>query len=162
MTDAALSDEITAIFKGCEALWGRQDYAALRALWDPAEAEPWYVAEEVDHPMIGWAAIDGYFAKNPSVLKAIAVRYSDIKVKRLAPDLALALFTLRWDARMAPGAPAIGGDNRATAIFRKTAQGWRFCHYVEAPIAPIVYMRKLYERDSTLARLNATGGLPDA
>ncbi len=25
------------------------------------------------------------------------------------------------------------------------AEGWRFCRYAEAPLAPILYMRKLYE-----------------
>ena len=39
----------------------------------------------------------------------------------------------------------VGADNRAVALFRKLPEGWRICRYVEAPLAPILYMRKLYE-----------------
>ena len=39
----------------------------------------------------------------------------------------------------------VGGDLRVTAVFRKTPAGWRLFHYVEAPLAPIIYVRRLYQ-----------------
>ena len=39
-----------------------------------------------------------------------------------------------------------GGDTRVTATFRHVDGAWRFIHYVEAPLAPIAYFKRFYER----------------
>jgi len=39
----------------------------------------------------------------------------------------------------------VAGTLRAIAICEPTAAGWRIRAWVEAPLAPIVYMRALYE-----------------
>jgi hypothetical protein len=141
----SLEDEITALLRLCETLWDKQDYAGLRALWDEGEAEPWYVAEEIDTPMVGWEAMQTYWNNNIKFQECIRVRYSNIRIKPLGPDLALALFDLRFDLQAVGPRKPMGGDNRVTAIFRRRPDGWRYCHYMEAPLSPITYIRKLYE-----------------
>lgn len=141
-----VSAEIDALLVQAKEYWHVQNYAGLKSLWDPDEKEPWYQPEETEELLVGWPAIEGYWANNLKVMSKITVSYGKARAKLIAPDLAVAVFDLRWDAALIGRAP-LGGDNRTTAIFRKKKDGWRFCHYVEAPLAPIMYMRKLYEKD---------------
>lgn len=134
--------------------WDRQDYARMRReFWDPEEAEPWYVPEEVAEPLIGWQAIEQYWATNRRIMRCVRVRYSDIRVKPVAghADQAVALFALRWDAELKDWPAPLGGFNRVTANLRLTGDGWRLTHYIEAPMAPITYIRTLVERHGDTA-----------
>ena len=140
-----ITDEINAVLRLSEILWDTQDYVALRALWDESEAEPWYVAEEIDTPMVGWEAMQAYWDNNTKFQECIRVRYSNIRVKPIGPDLALAMFDLRFDLQPVGPRKPMGGDNRVTAVFRRRPDGWRYVHYMEAPLSPITYIRKLYE-----------------
>lgn len=83
--------------------------------------------------------------------------FSKPLVKVLAPGLSLLLFEMRWDIRFAAaarnpdGSPfasrgkAMGGDNHVAAIVADTGAGPRFRSWIEAPDAPINYLRRLYE-----------------
>jgi hypothetical protein len=138
--------EIDALLDQAKRYWDVQDYAGLKSLWDMDEKDPYYQPEEVEELLVGWPAIEAYWATNTKIMDKITVSYGKAKAKLIAPDLAVAMFDLRWDAALKGRAP-LGGDNRSTAIFRRKPEGWRFCHYIEAPLAPILYIRKLYEKD---------------
>lgn len=138
--------EIDALLAQAKKFWDVQDYPGLKSLWDLDEKDPYYQPEETEELLVGWPAIEAYWATNLKIMDKISVLYGKARAKMIAPDLCVAVFDLRWDALL-KGRPPLGGDNRATAIFRRKKDGWRFCHYIEAPLAPIMYMRKLYERD---------------
>jgi len=141
-----LSQDIEKTLENYRECWSRLDFEGLRALWDAEEAEPTYLPEEVDRPMFDWGGIETYWEATRSATRRIRLETANLRVRLIAEDLATAVYDLRWLGEFAAYSKPIGGDTRVTAIFRRRPAGWRFIHYVEAPLAPIVYFRRLYER----------------
>ncbi len=130
------------------AAWNRRDFTALRALWD-TESDPVYVPEEALEPCVNWAALDAYWAETARASRAIHISIRDVIVRPLAPELAAVLYSMHWDFHAVGAARPVGGDLRVYAVLRRVASGWRFAQYIEAPLAAIVYLRTLYERQVT-------------
>lgn len=115
-------------------------------LFDRAEPAPQYLAEEQPDWMIGWDKLEWYFntpARN-AVVQAMDMNPSNIRVRSLTSDLALATWDIFAEMKFRRG-PPIGEKLRANAILRRTAQGWKFIYYAEAPKATMAYMQDLYE-----------------
>lgn len=115
-------------------------------LFDRAEPAPQYLAEEQPDWMIGWDKLEWYFntpARN-AVVQAMDMTPSNIRVRSLTSDLALATWDILAEMKFRRG-PPIGEKLRANAILRRTAQGWKFIYYAEAPKATMAYMQDLYE-----------------
>jgi hypothetical protein len=140
-----LKQDIEALLEQLIERWDGMRLAEIRDLWDPDEAQPFYLPEEAEEPLTSWADIEAYWQRTRDTIARLSMRIWEVNAKPLGPDLAVALYRMHWNADVTGFPKAVGGDNRVTAIFRHTAEGWRFCHYVEAPLAPIVYMRQLYE-----------------
>lgn len=140
-----LTEEIEALLEELVERWKSMRLPEIRELWDGNEREPYYLPEEAEEPLIGWDDIEAYWQRTMAAIPRLTMRIWEVRVKPLAPDLAVALYRMHWNAEVKGFAEPLGGDNRVTAIFRNTDEGWRFCHYVEAPLAPITYMRQLYE-----------------
>jgi len=145
MTEA----EVTALVRALEAQWNTGDMAGMAALWDADHPDPVYQAEEEDALARGWPALRDYWTRTQALNARVAVRYDDIGVTTLGADMALAHWRMHWDIALSGQARPIGGDNRIFAIARRTAQGWRFVAYIEAPLAPLTYIRRLYETQVT-------------
>lgn len=144
--DQALTAEIDAVLDEYEALWDRQDPAGLIALWDQDDPEPFYLAEEQDEWRIGWAQLKDYWdPPGPSNTESIRMRFDGVQARRLSDDLAFAKFWIRFDTKMNFLPNAIGTDARASAIFRKTDEGWRLITWAESPGSPILYVQRLYK-----------------
>ena len=58
---------------------------------------------------------------------------------------AIITFDLRFDVKLNDRPKPIGGDNRGVVSLRKVDGNWKIYAWVEAPLAAITYMRKLYE-----------------
>jgi hypothetical protein len=145
---ADITAEITALLRETENRWNAQDTAGLRELWDRADHEPYYLAGEQDNWFIGWDAINNYLApKTRPVTEAIRVRFYDIHARLLAPDLAYAAYWMRTDMKLVFAPKPFGSDNRVSAVFRRTSEGWRYLCYAEAFQSPIMYLQKLMEKD---------------
>jgi ketosteroid isomerase-like protein len=127
--------------------WNRMAYDQLRDHWDPDEIEPFYIAEEMDAPIYGWPDIEKYWLENREVIKNLKLRIWDLRCKGIARDVAVAIYRMHWNILLTDRPKPIGGENRVTAIFRKTAEGWKFIHYVEAAMTPTVYVRGLLEKN---------------
>ncbi len=136
---------IDSLLTAAEHAWGKSDFAALKQLWDPS-AEPWYLAEEARKPCFSWQNLDGYWAATRAASRAISIRIADVTYRRLAADLISSFYHMHWNFQTPDTQAPVGGDVRVYALFRRTAAGWRFAQYIEAPLAPIVYMRTLYEQ----------------
>lgn len=140
--------DVSAIVQESAARWTAQDSVSVLELWDRDDSRPMYLAAEQDDWLIGWAEVSDYITPSgpTSALEAMRKRVSNIRVKQIAPDLAIAAWEMHLDMKFR-GRPAIGNNLRLTGVLRKTLQGWRFIHYVEAPMTPLVYIQKFYERD---------------
>ncbi len=109
---------------------------------------PMYLAEE----NIDWT--DGvdqllWYHDTPERLAfvdALDYQSSNIRVRMLAPDVALAAWHVHANQKMRRGRPW-AEYFRANAVLRKTPNdGWKFVYYAEAPRSTMAYVRELYER----------------
>ena len=145
--DQKLTAEIDEVLNEYEALWDKQDPAGLAALWDQNDPEPFYLAEEQDEWRIGWDQVNGYFdPPGESTTESIRMRFDGVQARWLADDLAFAKFWIRFDTKMEFLPNPIGTDARDSAIFRKTADGWRLITWAESPGSPILYIQRLYKQ----------------
>jgi hypothetical protein len=140
--------DVTAIVKETANRWNSQDYATLLGLWDPAEAYPTYLAEEQAEWFVGWDRLRAYLdpPRPVPVIEAIRMFAEDIRVKQIAPDLAIGIWNWHFEMKTI-GSKPIGEDVRVSGVFRKTADGWRYIHYAESPKTAPVYLEDLMEKD---------------
>jgi hypothetical protein len=145
-TDQVFKD-INAVFLEVEGIFRNlaTDHPRMRTLWDPDLAAPVYLAEESQELITDWPSMDRYFALTAEVLSMVRARYQLQSVVPLGGDLVTAYCRMEWQGVMPPDPDRIGGYVRVIAVLRKTAPGWRFVSYVEAPMAPIMYIRDLYK-----------------
>lgn len=128
-----------------EQAWRTLDFERIRSLWDVSRA-PLYQAEEALEPCTSWAQLDAYWARTRSGIAHMGLRIErPIRFHAVDDELVTALYDMHWDALVKGDARPMGGDNRVFNTFRRTPAGWRMTHYVEAPLAPILYVRRLYE-----------------
>ena len=116
-----------------EDLWSRRKPTQLRELWDPAEDNPFYIAEEIADPMYGWDTILPYWREAEQLLL------------KFTPGLAAMKFIMHWSGLLrGMEQMPLGLDVRVSALLRRTEAGWRFCHYVESPLGPFPYLQASY------------------
>lgn len=142
------AQEIESVLKSLTERWNALELQRIRDLWDPDEAEPYYLPEESENALIGWEAIEAYWRQTQATITRLSMRTWDVQAKVIAPDVAVALYQMHWNGEVEGYPKPLGGDNRVTALFRNKEDGWRFFHYVEAPLAPMIYFRRLYELDA--------------
>jgi len=146
--DPVLAADVRAVIHDTAARWNSQDFATLLELWDPDEPFPTYLAEEQSQWFIGWDRLRGYLdppRPNPAV-EALREEMSNIHVKQIAPDLAIAVWDLHFEMKII-GANPIGENVRVSAVLRNTDAGWRYIHWAESPKTAMVYIEDLFERD---------------
>ena len=145
--DQELTAEIDAALNEYEALWDRQNTPELAEMWDTDDDQPFYLAEEQDEWRIGWKQVMGYFdPPGESTTDSIRMRFDGVQARWLSDDLAFAKFWIRFDTKMQFLPGPIGTDARASAIFRKTDDGWKLITWAESPMSPILYIQKLYKQ----------------
>ena len=131
-----------------EKRWNSQDFATLLELWDEKEQFPTYLAEEQSQWFVGWERMNEYLnpPKANPVVEAIREEYSDIQVKQIAPDLAIAIWYMHFEMKTIASKP-IGEDIRVSAVLRNTDDGWKYIHWAESPKTAMVYIEDLFEKD---------------
>ena len=67
----------------------------------------------------------------------------------LSSDLVTAMYPLHWECVLKGQSTPLGGDNRAFSVLRRVDGQWLFTQYIEAPLAPLVYIQHLYEESVT-------------
>ncbi len=139
---------VTAIVEETANRWNSQDFATLLGLWDPAEAYPTYLAEEQAEWFVGWDRLRAYLdpPRPVPVVEAIRMFAEDVRVKQIAPDLAVGIWNWHFEMKTI-GSKPIGEDVRVSGVFRKTAEGWRYIHYAESPKTAAVYLEDLMEKE---------------
>ena len=124
-----------------------RDYEDIPTFWDKSDPNPFYIAEEVSEVMTDWPTIEAYWQDTKATSGWIDVDYDLISHKCLAPSDMLVLFDLRWDMSVDGFENPIGGSNRVLAGLRLIEGQWKFHTWVEAPLAALIYMQKLYEKN---------------
>lgn len=137
-------DAIDEVLKTTREIWNSQDFGRLKEVWDVDDPEPWYVPEEIETPFLSWPQIEKYWNPGRKVLKGFRWDYSNLRVKQLAPDLALALFDHFYEIQLIFGPPdPTAGFDRVLTLFRKKPEGWRHILYAQCPLGPESYVRAL-------------------
>jgi uncharacterized protein (TIGR02246 family) len=115
--------DIRALLRNSESAWNRGDVVAFVSYYDDSP-ETTFIGREVTHG--GRQAILERYRKGYSTPEAMGrLTFSEIEVRSLAPDIALAVG--KWNlTRSATG----GGDmfGRFTLVLRKTRDGWKIIH----------------------------------
>ncbi|MDH4022375.1 MAG: hypothetical protein OEV14_04540 [Gammaproteobacteria bacterium] len=144
----ALWSEIDAVLRETEEIWNSQNFSRLKDVWDADDPEPWYVPEELETAFRSWPEIEKYWGPGRRVLKAFRWSFSNLQVKALASDLALALFDHFYEIEVAvgPPAPPIAGFDRCLTIFRRKPDGWKHILYAQCPLGPDTYVRVLRQK----------------
>jgi hypothetical protein len=147
---AALHAEIEAVLRRTEEIWNSQHFYRLKDVWDDDDPEPWYVPEEIVTPFRSWPEIERYWGPPLRVLRAFRWKFSNLHVKALSSDLALALFDHFYEIELAVGRPPLppptAGFDRCLALFRRKRDGWKHILYAQCPLGPDTYIRALREK----------------
>lgn len=126
------------------------NFAAKRTLWDHDDPQPLLMPEEAHAPLVGWPAINAYWAKSRVVMESLKSRTANHRARLVAPEIALATYDMRWIATMAGPSgivrKPIAADVRVTALLRKKTEGWRFFHLMEGPVDLQTMARMAAER----------------
>jgi hypothetical protein len=144
--DPAVEAGVTATLNETARRWTSQDFATILELWDEQEEFPTYIAEEQGQWFVGWDRLRGYLdppRMNPAI-EVMRLDYYDIQVKQIAPDLAIAIFYLHFEMKVIASNP-IGEEVRASGVFRKKDDGWKWIHYAESPKTASVFLEDLME-----------------
>jgi hypothetical protein len=146
--DPAVEAAVREVVMETAERWNSQDFATVLELWDPNEAYPTYLAEEQSQWFIGWERLRQYLdPPRPSpAIEAIREDMRDIRVKQIAPDLAIAVWYMHFEMKAIASKP-IGEDIRVSAVLRNTPDGWRYIHWAESPKTAPVYLEDLMEKD---------------
>ncbi|MEO8445156.1 MAG: hypothetical protein ABI567_09145 [Gammaproteobacteria bacterium] len=140
--------EIDAVLRTTEEIWNSQHFVRLKDVWDGDDPEPWYVPEEIETPFRSWPELEKYWNPGRRVLRAFRWKFSNLHVKSLAPDLALALFDHFYeiDVAIGPPTPPTAGFDRCLAIFRRKEDGWKHILYAQCPLGPDSYIKALRQK----------------
>ncbi len=139
-----LTSEIETVLTALCGCWNRRELGGIHALWDAEEEAPYMLAQEMETPAIGWPAFNAHWVKAEARLKRCSMRIWDVHAKQIGLDLAVALYKFHWNGDIVGFDHPVGIDSRATAIFRRRNDSWKFIHYVEAQSAPLLHMQRYY------------------
>lgn len=142
---------IVAALDQYAAAWASLDPARLAAQWDEADARPLYLAEEVEATFTDWPAIRAYWTKNAAAFSAADLKFSDYEIKTLDGSTALVAFHMNWRiAFKNPAVKPLAADNRVVALMRRSGKAWKLAAWIEAPLAPTIFLRKELEKNAVL------------
>jgi ketosteroid isomerase-like protein len=115
-----VSAEIGAVLSAQQEAWNRGGIDGFMNGYARAETTVFVSGDEVTR---GWETVrDRYLKKYGDRAKMGTLTFSDLEIKELGPDSAVALG--RWELKRASDNP----HGRFTLIFRRMADGWRIVH----------------------------------
>jgi ketosteroid isomerase-like protein len=143
--ETQLAAEITAFLAEYAEAYNNQDYRKVKSMWH-RDGNPIYMAEEVPFPLYGKDRMDNYFNPVPGrqILDGLDNRYSKVRAKYVAPDIAVATYRLDYDLKLI-SMPAVHGWDRVMAVFVRTDGNWQLTAYTEAPMGPGTMVRKMMQ-----------------
>lgn len=141
----AINPQILQVFKDLEALWLSRDFSKMRGYWLKGLPAPLYLAEEKKEFFTTWEQFDAYFQAVNAGSRGGAVVYHPQHSTAMGQGLEMVAFELEWTTYIKGEDAPIGGSVRGIALFEYDGSAWKLKAYIEAPLAPIIYMRDLYK-----------------
>ena len=141
----AINPQILQVFKELEGLWLSRDFSKMRGYWLKSLPAPLYLAEEKKEFFTTWEQFDAYFAAVNAGSRGGAVTYRPLHSTSMGQGQEMVAFELEWTTYIKGEDAPIGGSVRGIALFEYDGQAWKLKAYIEAPLAPIIYMRDLYK-----------------
>lgn len=142
--DPALAGEIEQVLRRAEKIWDQRDSARyFDELWS-SRPDVVYMSEWFYPVLWGRDAAAAYFKPAKQNLYAHRERYSNVEAVRIADDLAMATYHLRYDEHAAGRLP-LGGWSRVIALFRREQGQWKILGQFDAPMSLISQVRRLQE-----------------
>ena len=138
-----MSDAPDATIDTCVTAWNALDVDALYGLWDADAAAIHYVAEELEQPLYRLDDVLDYWRRTAEIVTRVSMTTADRRIQPLGSDYCVATYAMHADIDLSSSG-AIGVDLRVSAILRRTDNGWRFIHYVEAPLGTLPFLRRVY------------------
>jgi len=117
------TQEIQKLLKDSETAWNRGDLAAFASYYEDA-AETTFIGREVTRGGTQ-AILDRYRRSYPTAEARGTLTFSEIEVRTLAPEVALAIGKYSLKRTAAGGGDASG---RFTLVLRQTPAGWKIIH----------------------------------
>ncbi len=125
--------------------WSERDASGIRAWWDMDDEECSYLPAESERRLIGPESVTEFISSTIEAFQTIRMRPRSIHPRRLNDRLGCLFAELDWGFLRDPAAEPMGGSVRISGVLRRTEAGWRLCHYAEAPLAPLVELRRFYQ-----------------
>lgn len=146
LSSPSVQTEVEAVIRQMSAMFTDLKGPQPIELFDRSEPAPQYLAEEAADWMIGWEKLEWYFnsPQRKAAVLAMDMNPSNIRVRSLTPDLALATWDILAEMKFRQG-PPMGEKLRANALLRRTEEGWRFIYYAEAAKSTLAYVQDMYE-----------------
>lgn len=145
MTD--MTDAFESLLSDYVARWNDYDADGMVPYWDTEDPGLIYVAEEID-ALRGWPALEGYFRGADPETTAHLITFRDVTAREIAPGVLQAFWTMNWNVYFATEklyAKPIGGEVRVTALLRQKDEAWKFFHWIEAPLASLIQLKRAHE-----------------
>jgi hypothetical protein len=160
MTDMTAAFE--AILTDYVTRWNNYDADGMVPFWDTEDPGLIYVAEEID-ALRGWPALEKYFRGADPETTDHLIAFRDVTAREIAPGVMQAFWTMNWNVYFATEklyAKPIGGEVRVTALLREKDGRWKFFHWIEAPLASLIQLKRAHEANvdpRLIAKLKAKG-----
>ncbi len=145
----AINPQILHIFSELQGMWLSRDFSRMRSFWLKTLPAPLYLPEEKKDFIVTWEQFDAYFAAINSGSKGGGVTYKPLHSTSMGHGQEMVAFELEWTTQINGEDAPIGGSVRGIAMFEYDGQAWKLKAYIEAPLAPILYMRDLYKLVAT-------------
>lgn len=159
----SLDAELRSFFDEYESRWNSGRYPTLGDLWDRDDPAPFYRPMEVDGYISDWEGLKRYWEPKPGVsfIDDLNFRYTNLRAKLVAPDVAVVMSDFEWDLKLKGGeyARPMSGKDPVIMVLRRKPEGWRMCAYVESCMHPAVYVKKICEMT---VRPDFVGGLVES
>lgn len=126
--------------------WSRRDADELINLWDTDDPASSYLPAESEQRLFGPAAVEQYVGATIKRFETIRQRPQLVYPRRLKQDLGSIFAVVDWALRESAASTAFGGTIRVSAVLRSRGDAWHISHYAEAPLAPLVELRKFYQK----------------
>lgn len=142
-------DETDPIRGAAEAFWdawSRRNRDELSELWDTDDPASSYLPAESEQRLIGTDAVRRHVTATVERFEIIRMRPKLVHPRRLKQDLGSIFAVVDWALRETATTSPMGGTIRVSAVLRSRGEAWRISHYAEAPLAPLVELRRFYQK----------------
>jgi uncharacterized protein (TIGR02246 family) len=119
----AQADEVRAVIENSEEAWNRGDLSAFASAYEDSP-DTTFIGREVTRGGTQ-AILERYRRTYPTRDAMGKLAFSEIEIRTLAPDVALAIGKYELKRTVAAGGDVSG---RFTLILRKSAAGWKIIH----------------------------------